>query len=62
MTLGTLTRDALRRSLVAAMQAGARGGTTRADVDRLLTYAVDQIEHAMILDGLRADQLALDPH
>lgn len=60
--LGTLARDALRRSITAAMQAGGTRRPPQAEVDRITAYAVDQVEHAMILDRAAGETRAQDPH
>lgn len=60
--LGLGARDALRRALKAAMQAGGVRNPTAADLDRLMAYAIDQVEHAMLLDRVAAERHGQDPH
>jgi hypothetical protein len=57
-----MARDALRRSIVAAIQAGGTRRPQQDMIERLVTYAIDQIEHGMILDSVMAEQPAQDPH
>jgi hypothetical protein len=60
--LGIAARDALRRALSAAMQAGGTKRPAGADLDRLMAYAIDQVEHAMVLDRIAIAMGEQDPH
>ena len=60
--LGLQGRDALRRALKAAMHAAGVRNPAAAELDRLMAYAVDQIEHAMVLDRIAIAMGEQDPH
>ena len=59
--LGIAARDALRRTIIAAMQAGGTRRPEQGIFNDLMVDALNQVEHAMVLDRARAAALEQDP-